>query len=105
MSPSQLWLDLFKAALAGSAAKASESLAHGCVPRHATPPALAEAAGAVATCAQSVVVAQRGIDAPVEKLLRAVEGLGVYSEYPPGMKGRLHAVYEAADLVKQSRAS
>ena len=82
---SSLWLELFKAVLASGSSAADAEF--------------------VALKAEEIVVKRRGIDAPVEKLLRAVEGLGVYSEYPPGLKGRLHAVYEAADLVKQSRAS
>lgn len=104
MSPSQLWLDLFKAALAGSAVCAADPLAHGSSPAM-SPKALAEAAGNVASEGVDVVIAHRVIDAPVEKLLRAVEGLGVYSEYPPGLKGRLHAVFEAAAAVKSARAS
>lgn len=85
MSPSQLWLDLFKAVLSsGSSAKDAEF---------------------VALKAEEIVLVRRGLDAPIEKLLRAVDGIGLYSDYPPDLKARLHTVFDAAAAVKASRAS
>lgn len=85
MSPSQLWLDLFKAALSsGSSPKDAEI---------------------VALKAEEIVLTRRGLDAPIEKLLRAVDGIGLYSDYPPDLKARLYAVFEAASAVKAARAS
>ena len=104
MSPSQLWLDLFKAALGGTATIAVYVFAEGSS-QGASPASLAEAAEKIADEGVKAVNAKRGLDAPVDKLLRAVEGLGVYSEYPPGLNPRLRAVFEAAAAVKASRAS
>lgn len=102
-SPSQLWMDLFKGALAGSARDAA-------TPRDArsprvTPEALAEAAGRIADAGVSVVQARRGVEQPVDRLLRAVEGIGLYSSYPEDLQARLRAVYDAASLVKSARGS
>ena len=104
MSPSQLWLDLFKGALGGTATIAVYVFAEGSS-QGASPASLAEAAEKIADEGVKAVNAKRGLDAPVDKLLRAVDGIGLYSDYPPDLKARLHTVFEAAAAVKASRAS
>lgn len=94
-SPSQLWMDLFKAALTGCAAY-----------RTAAPPdSFAEMAGRIADAGVNVVQARRGVEEPLVRLLRAIEGIGLYSSYPEDLKARLRAVYDAASLVKSARGS
>lgn len=80
-----LWLELFKAALAGGHSAADADF--------------------IALKGVEVVGMRRGIDAPVEKLLRAVDGLGLYVDYPDEVVPRLRAVFDAAAAVKAARES
>ncbi len=71
----------------------------------ASPESLAEQAGRIADAAVSVVLTRRGVEEPLERLLRAVDGIGLHSLCSEELQARLRAVRDAAALVKSARGS